>query len=70
MTIALGAVDSPAVATLTLIYDRPEGRAGLGREPQGYRVTGHPVPTSRVTAHQMCLFVGDRTVAALLALTA
>lgn len=47
MTVAPGAVDPPAVAGLALIYDRPEGRAGPGRKPQGYRVTGHPVPMSR-----------------------
>lgn len=34
-------------AALALIYDRPEGRAGPGHEPRGYRVTGHRVPMSR-----------------------
>lgn len=40
----LGATDPTALA---LIYGRPEGRSGPGREPRGYRVTGHRVPMSR-----------------------
>lgn len=56
MTVAPGAVDPPAVAALALIYDRPEGRAGPGRKPQGYRVTGHPVPMNRSQPTKSVMF--------------